>query len=344
MAVLEGAAYGKEFVFLSFIFNSFIGFAFASGSAATATILYSLDRSNCHIICINDVYGGTNRFMNQVTAKDPGVCVEMIEMDNIQSILDRIRHETKLVWIETPTNPTLRITDIKAVSGAIKSKRPDIWIVVDNTFMTPINQKPIELGADLVVHSVTKYLNGHCDVLMGAVVTNDETIAKRLKFMQNAIGAVPSPFDCWLASRGLKTLAVRMRAHEENAMKIAKFLESHPKVSKVHYPGLESHPQHLLAKQQQTGFGGMISFTLASNSLNEAVELTKSTRIFTLAESLGGIESLIEVPAIMTHSSVPVEQRIQLGITDSFIRLSCGIEDARDLIQDLSQALSKITP
>ena len=266
----------------------------------------------------------------------------MIDMHDIKEVIDALRPETKLIWIETPTNPTLRITDIESTCQAIKRVRSDVWIVVDNTFMTAINQRPLALGADLVVHSVTKYLNGHCDVVMGIAVTNNPEIAQKLRFMQNAIGAVPSPFDCWLALRGMKTLALRMRAHNHNAMKVAQFLESHSKISSVIYPGLPSHPQHQIASKQQIGHGGMVSFRLRSDQLQDSITLTKSTRIFTLAESLGGVESLIEIPAIMTHASVPIEQRNALGITDGFIRISCGIEDANDLIEDLSQALEKI--
>lgn len=278
-----------------------------------------------------------------MAAKDAGYAVTMIDMLDFNGVVAAIRPETKMIWIETPTNPTLRITDIQTISQAIKSIRKDVWIVVDNTFMTAINQLPLTLGADIVVHSVTKYLNGHCDVVMGIAVTNDPAIAKRLKFMQNAIGAVPSPFDCWLALRGMKTLALRMRAHNQNALKVAQFLESHSKIAQVKYPGLPSHPQHQIAlKQHIQGHGGMIAFQLKSNSLQDSITLTQSTQIFTLAESLGGIESLIEVPAIMTHASVPAEQLNLLGISNGFIRISCGIEDVQDLIDDLSQALNSI--
>lgn len=263
----------------------------------------------------------------------------MIDTSDIDELMTSLRAETRLVWIETPTNPTMRITDIQAITAKIRVIRPDIWIVVDNTFMSPINQQPVSLGADIVVHSVTKYLNGHCDVLMGVALTNSLIIADRLRFMQNAIGAVPSPFDCWLALRGMKTLALRMRAHNYNAMRIAEHLEAHPKISRVLYPGLPSHPQHQIACKQQSGHGGMISIQLKNDNLQDSIKFTKSTRLFALAESLGGVESLIEVPAIMTHAAVPVEQRKQLGITDGLIRLSCGIEDADDLIQDLEQAL-----
>ena len=326
MARLEGATHG---------------IAFASGSACTATIIYSLGVGS-HVISVNDVYGGTNRFLNR--AAQGCITTDMIDMQDHQRVIDSLKTETKCIWIETPSNPTLRITDISTIVKAIKESRPDIWVVVDNTFMTPINQLPLKLGADIVVHSVTKYLNGHCDVIMGIAVTNSDSIASKLRFMQNAIGAIPSPFDCWLATRGMKTLALRIRQHNQNALKIAQFLQNHPKVSETLYPGLPSHPQHQLAtkQQQNCGFGGMVSFRLRTDSIQDSITLTKSTRIFTLAESLGGVESLIEGPALMTHSSVPSDQRILLGISDGFIRLSCGIEDARDLIQDLSQALDSI--
>lgn len=327
MAVLEGGKYG---------------ISFSSGSAATATIVYSLGTGS-HVISVNDVYGGTNRFLNQVAAQGGGFSVTMVDMNDIREVLDAIRPETKLVWIESPTNPTLRITDIQNTCQSIKAINPAIRIVIDNTFMTAINQKPLLLGADIVVHSVTKYLNGHCDVIMGVAVTNDPEISRNLKFLQNAIGAIPSPFDCWLALRGIKTLALRIRAHNQNALKLAQFLESHPKIASVSYPGLPSHPQHQIAlKQHLQGHGGMVSFRLKSNRLQDSITLTTSTRLFTLAESLGGVESLIEVPAIMTHASVSLEQRNNLGITYGFIRISCGIEHVDDLIQDLSQALDKI--
>ena len=281
--------------------------------------------------------------MNQVAGKDGIFTVQMIDMTEPDTVVNKVKPETKMIWIETPTNPTLRLTDIETISKRVKMNRPDIWIVVDNTFMSPFNQRPLDLGADIVVHSVTKYLNGHCDVVMGVAVTNSESIAKKLKFMQNSIGAAPSPFDCWLAARGMKTLAVRIKAHNKNALDVAKFLQSHPKVSEVFYPGLPEHPQHELAKRQQCdGFGGMLSFRLKSDRLEDSIKLTQSTRIFTLAESLGGVESLIEVPSVMTHASVPLAQRIALKITDGFIRLSCGIEDSVDLIEDLSNALNVI--
>lgn len=326
MAVLEAADYG---------------IAFSSGSATTASIIYSFG-TNFHIICVSDVYGGTHRFMKQVAEPLNNVKVSMVDLCDPNALKNHLRSDTKVVWIETPSNPTMRLADIEAISKSAKHHSSDIVVVVDNTFLSPINQLPLRLGADIVIHSATKYLNGHCDVIMGVALTSDPVLAEKLRFMQNALGAVPSPFDCWLAQRGLKTLALRIKKQNENANSVAKFLLNHHKVATVNYPGLESHPQHELAIKQHSGHGGMISFQLKSDSLSDAALFTQSTQIFTLAESLGGIESLIEVPAMMTHASVPPEHRGKLGITDGLIRISCGIEDSQDLIEDLSQAFSKI--
>ncbi len=260
-------------------------------------------------------------------------------MTNIENLKKAIKKNTKIIWIETPTNPLLKLIDIKEVTELAKQHK--ILTVVDNTFMSPYFQKPLPLGADIVVHSTTKYLNGHSDVVGGAIVTNDEKIYEELKFLQNAIGAVPGPFDSWLVLRGIKTLHVRMEQHEENAKKVAEFLEKHPKVEKVIYPGLKSHPQHELAKKQMSGFGGMISFKIKGN-LEDAKQFLKKTKIFSLAESLGGVESLIEHPAIMTHASLPKDVREKLGISDGLIRLSVGIEDIEDLISDLDNALGNL--
>lgn len=245
-----------------------------------------------------------------------------------------------MIWIETPTNPTLKLADIAEISKSVKEVNPNILVVVDNTFLSPYFQSPLALGADIVVHSATKYINGHCDVLMGLCMTNNEEVYKKLKFLQNCVGAVPSPFDCYLVSRGIKTLHLRMEQHQKNAMAVARFLESHDFVERVFYSGLESHPQHELAKKQQRGFGGVVSFVLKGNKDN-ARRFLESTKLFVLAESLGGVESLVELPSIMTHGSVDEQIRIKLGITDTFIRLSCGIEDTKDLIDDLIYALKK---
>lgn len=317
------------------------GIAFASGLSATATILHTLNRPD-HVIVIDDVYGGTQRLFRQIFAPGSGIDFTFMDMSSPAAVGAAVKKETRMVWIESPTNPTLKLTDIKAVAAAIKSLgRDDIWIVVDNTFMSPYLQNPLDLGATIILHSVTKYIGGHSDVVMGAVVVNDDEIWKRLKFLQNAVGAVPSPFDCYLALRGLKTLHVRMDAAQRNAMTIAMFLESHAKVQAVTYPGLESHPQHELAKTQASGFGAMITFFIRGG-LTETSQFLGALKLFTLAESLGAVESLAECPVIMTHASVPVEIRQQLGISDNLVRLSVGIEHIEDLVYDLQQALGVI--
>lgn len=257
-------------------------------------------------------------------------------MSLLQSLF---KPNTRLVWIESPTNPNLHLIDIKTVSDWAHAQRPDMLVVVDNTFMTPMLQQPLALGADIVSHSATKYLNGHADVVMGLLVANDEGLVERLRFQQNAFGAVPSPFDCYMTMRGLRTLHLRMERHCKNAQQVASFLVGHPCVQHVIYPGLPSHPDHELARRQCRGFGGMVSFRLRGDSLADACRFSQATRVFTLAESLGGVESLIDVPAVMTHGGVPPTERRELGITDGFIRLSVGIEDTDDLIADLKQAL-----
>jgi len=262
-----------------------------------------------------------------------------VDLTNPNALKEAINQETKMVWLETPTNPTLKLLDIKAICE--EAHKLNIFVVVDNTFMSPYFQSPISLGADIVVHSVTKYINGHSDVVMGVLATNSEDLYTRLKFLQNSIGAVPSPFDCYLALRGIKTLAIRMKQHTINAMQVATFLEKHPKIDKVIYPGLPSHPQHELAKRQMTGFGGMITFFL-HGGITESRAFLENLKLFALAESLGAVESLAEHPAIMTHASVPSEQRVKLGISDSLIRLSIGIEDVEDIIGDLSNALDAV--
>jgi len=259
-------------------------------------------------------------------------------MSDPNTLKDVIKSNTKLIWIETPTNPTMKMVDVKEIVKVVKAVNKDIIVVVDNTFMSPYFQSPITLGADICVNSISKYINGHSDVIMGIAVTNSEELNERLRFIQNAVGAIPSPFDCYLANRGLKTLAVRMQQHEKNALAVAKFLEAHPLVEAVYYPGLESHPQHELAKTQMKGFGAMMSIRIKGD-LDTSNKFLSSLKIFTLAESLGGVESLVELPCIMTHAAVPPEQRAKLGITDTLIRVSIGIEDTQDLINDLDQAL-----
>ncbi|RKP09642.1 Cys/Met metabolism PLP-dependent enzyme-domain-containing protein [Thamnocephalis sphaerospora] len=315
------------------------GLAFASGSAATATVMHALPKGS-HVISINDVYGGTYRFFTKV-ANALGHDVTFIDLTNVDSLDGHFRENTKLVWIETPTNPTLRLADIAAV--AERAHAHGVLVAVDNTFLSPYFQRPLSLGADLVVHSGTKYLNGHSDVVIGVAVTNDAALAERLRFLQNAIGAVPSAFDCFLANRGLKTLHVRMRQHERNALAVARALEAHPAVEQVIYPGLPSHPQHALAKRQQSGFGGMVTFRVRGE-LQHAERFLTAVKLFTLAESLGGVESLCELPSLMTHGSVAPEDRLKLGITDTLVRLSCGIEETDDLVADVKQALAVAVP
>jgi cystathionine gamma-lyase len=286
---------------------------FASGSAATATVTGLLSTGD-HIVSVSDTYGGTFRYFTKVLPSH-GIKVDFVDLTIPENLNAAINKNTKMVWIETPTNPTLRLVDIKAIAGKlsliadIAHRHPGVILVVDNTFMSSYNQKPLSLGADIVVHSVTKYLNGHSDVVMGMAVSSNQAIIDKLMFLQNSIGAVPSPFDCFMANRGLKTLHLRMERHNENAFAVAKFLESHKHVDSVIYPGLESHPQHQLAKRQQTGFGGMVSFRLKNGTLQTSNKFLQSLKIFVLAESLGGIESLVELPVVMTHASVDPKLR-----------------------------------
>ena len=310
------------------------GLAFSSGMAAAASIVQLL-KSGDRILCCDDVYGGTFRLFEKVL-KPFNLETDFIDMTRVTSLEGGIKENTRLIWLESPSNPLLKCIDIEAVAGI--AKKHHILTVVDNTFATPFFQKPLNLGADIVMHSTTKYLNGHSDVVGGAVVTNDREIHERLRFLQNAVGAVPGPFDCFLVLRGIKTLAVRMERHEENAMKIARFLEAHPKVRKTIYPGLESHPDHAVAKKQMSGFGGIVTFFI-KGGLEAARGFLEKVKVFSLAESLGGVESLIEHPAIMTHASVPKEIREKTGITDDLIRLSVGIEHIEDLTADLRNAL-----
>lgn len=312
------------------------GFAFASGMAAMATILEIL-KPNDHVIVCDDVYGGTYRLFQKVRHRSAGLNVTFVDMTKPGEIEKAIKPETRMIWVETPTNPILKLINLFDVAEI--AKRHQLISVADNTFATPLIQRPLELGFDIVVHSATKYLNGHSDMIGGIAVTANPDLAEQLGFLQNAIGSIAGPFDSFLALRGLKTLAVRLERHCENALELATWLESHPAVAKVIYPGLPSHPQHKLAKEQMQYYGGMISIELKYD-LAQTVKVLENCRIFALAESLGGVESLIEHPAIMTHASIPKEQRLQLGITDSFIRLSVGIEDISDLKQDLNNALA----
>jgi len=317
--------------------NAKYGLAFASGLAATSTITHVLHAGD-HVVCMDDVYGGTRRNFTRIAARH-GLTFTYVDFSQPGALEGAITEKTKLAWLETPTNPLLKITDLAKVAEV--TKKHNIIFVVDSTFMSPYFQNPLDFGADIVVHSVTKFINGHSDVVMGVLATNSESLYADLKFLQNGIGAVPSPFDCFLALRGVKTLHVRMKQHEENAKKVVKYLESHPKIDKVVYPGLASHPQHELAKKQMRGFGGMVTFYLKGGIAESRLFLEK-IKIFALAESLGGVESLIELPSVMTHASVPAEERVKLGISDSLIRLSVGIEDVDDLIADIEQALNAL--
>jgi cystathionine gamma-synthase/cystathionine gamma-lyase len=311
------------------------GLAFASGLAATTTVL-SLLKSGDHIIAGDDLYGGTYRLLEQVV-KNWGVTTDYVDIDQIGEFETAIQPNTKLIWIETPTNPLLKIIDIAALAKL--ARKHHLILVVDNTFASPYFQSPLELGADIVVHSTTKYLGGHSDIIGGAVITSDEQLYRALKFYQNAIGAVPSPFDSWLVLRGIKTLAVRMREHEKNALFLAEFLAEHSQVERIYYPGLPSHEQHQLAKKQMSGFGGMISMELKGN-FQEVERFASRLKLFFLAESLGGVESLLCYPAKMTHGSLPPEERLKRGIKDNLVRLSVGIEHQLDLRADLENALA----
>ncbi|MBV9545574.1 MAG: cystathionine gamma-synthase [Chloroflexi bacterium] len=312
------------------------GLAFASGMAAEDTVLH-LFESGDHVVACDDVYGGTFRLFHRVLER-AGLHFTFVDATSVDNIERALEARTRLIWLESPTNPLLKLVDISAVSELAHSR--GIVVAVDNTFASPYCQRPLELGADLVHYSTTKYLGGHSDVVGGGLVTSRDDLYERLKFLQNAVGGVAGPFDSWLVLRGLKTLAVRMRQHSANAMEIACFLQQHPRVKAVHYPGLESHPQHGLGKRQMAGgFGGMLSFEV-TGGVDAAREVARRTRLFTLAESLGGVESLIELPALMTHASLPRERRAEIGIDDGLIRLSVGIEEPEDLIADLEQALS----
>jgi cystathionine gamma-lyase len=312
------------------------GYAFSSGLAAIATILELLD-AGAHVIASSDLYGGSFRLFDKVRRRSAGLTFSFVDLADLAAVEAAITPKTKLIWVETPTNPMLRLADLDALAALAKAK--GVWIAADNTFASPYCQRPLEHGFDVVMHSTTKYLNGHSDVVGGVVVAgSDGEVAEQLGFLQNAIGSIAGPFDSFLALRGVKTLALRMERHCANAMAIATRLEAHPAVKQVIYPGLASHPQHALAKRQMHGFGGMISVIL-DRDLKGTMRMLERTELFTLAESLGGVESLIEHPAIMTHTSIPPNVREELGISDAFIRLSVGIEDADDLIADLEQAL-----
>ncbi len=326
IAALEGAAHGLSF---------------SSGLGATTTILHTL-RPGDHVVCGDDVYGGTFRILKRCF--EPfGVKTSFVDFSDPSRLEKAITAETKMVWLETPTNPTLKVFDIAALAKITKAHK--IPLVVDNTFATPVIQRPLELGADIVMHSVTKYLNGHSDVVGGAIALNDDALHEKLRFLQNALGPIPSPFDCFMVLRGIKTLHLRVERASRSALALAQWLEAHPAVAKVHYPGLASHGQHEVAKRQMALFGGMISFVIKpgadGDTLARARKFLSNVQVFACAESLGGVESLIEHPALMTHASVPAEQRAELGIDDGLIRVSVGVEHVDDLRDDLEQAFAR---
>ena len=311
------------------------GFAFSSGMAATSTVLELLD-SGAHVVALDDLYGGTRRVFERVRRRSAGLSFTYSTLASRDELVKAITPATRMVWIETPSNPLLKLVDLAMVADVARSK--GLIAVADNTFASPWIQRPLEHGFDVVVHSATKYLNGHSDIISGVAVTKRDDLAEKLGYLQNAVGSVPSPFDCFLATRGLKTLALRMQRHCENALAIAQWLARSPKIERVFYPGLENHPQHALAKRQMAAGGGMVS-AIVKGGKDAALRMLERCQIFTLAESLGGVESLIEHPAIMTHASVPSEVRDEIGISDALIRLSVGVEDVADLIADLEQAL-----
>ena len=315
--------------------NAQFGLSFSSGMAATDTVLRLLNPGD-EIIVSDDLYGGTYRILTKVYARF-GIKVNFVSMAQAGDIEAAINANTKMVWVETPTNPLMNIVDIEAISTI--AKKHGVLTVVDNTFASPYLQNPLDWGADIVVHSATKYLGGHSDAVNGAIVLNDAALEEQLRFIQNGCGAVPGPHDCWLILRGLKTLHLRMQRHCENGEKVAHFLRNHPKVAKVFWCGFEDHPNHDIAKKQMRGFGGMMSFMLKEDSIEAAHNVLKNTKLFALAESLGGVESLIGYPASMTHAAIPREQRMANGLSDSLIRLSVGVEDVEDLIADLTQAI-----
>jgi prepilin-type processing-associated H-X9-DG protein len=312
--------------------------AFGSGMGGITTVAISLLNQGDHLLAVHDLYGGTRRLFDRIM-HNFGVNFTYVDGSTLDAFENAIRPETRLVWVETPTNPLLQIVDIRKVANLAHDH--DALLVVDNTFASPYLQEPLKLGADIVVHSTAKYLGGHSDLVGGAIALSDSSLYEKVRFAQNAAGAVPGPFDCWLVLRGIKTLPVRMDRHCSNALKVAEYLSTHPKIDGVLYPGLPSHPHHSLAKKQMSGFGGMISFYL-NGDFQACKRLLKNVRIFTVAESLGGVESLIEHPSSMTHASVPKDVRERIGVTESLVRLSVGIEDVGDLVTDLSQALEKV--
>lgn len=313
------------------------GLAFASGMAAIECLLTTVCSAGDHVVCEENVYGGTLRLMLRVLSR-LGLHFDFVDTRELDAVRRVLRPETRLLFLETPSNPLMRLTDIRG--AATLAREAGVLLCVDNTFATPVNQRPLSLGADVVVHSATKYLNGHSDVVGGAMVVKDAALGDELAFVRKCSGGVPGPMDAWLVLRGIKTLAVRMERHNANGLELARFLEGHPAVERVHYPGLDSHPQHTLAREQMSGYSGMISLDMGTPERARA--LVEGTGLFALAESLGGVESLISVPALMTHASVPPERRQAMGVTEGLVRLSVGIEDPKDLREDLEQALARV--
>jgi len=321
---------------LASIENGTRGLAFSSGLAATDCILRGF-KAGDEVIAMDDLYGGTYRMFSRIY-KDSGIKFHFVDMTDIAKLKSFINENTKLIWVETPTNPLMKLADIEEISKITKEKK--IWLAVDNTFATPYLQKPLDLGADIVMHSATKYLGGHSDVIAGALIVKDEALGEQLHFQQFATGATLGPMDSFLVLRGIKTLSLRVQRHCENGEKVVEYLTKHPKIKTVYYPGLASHPFHEIAKKQMKAFGGMVSFTFASGKKEDSIAFLEKLKVFTLAESLGGVESLANHPALMTHASIPADKRAEVGITDDLVRLSVGIEDAEDLIADLEQALA----
>ena len=321
---------------LASIENGTRGLAFSSGLAATDCILRGF-KAGDEVIAMDDLYGGTYRMFSRIY-KDSGIKFHFVDMTDIEKLKSLINESTKLIWVETPTNPLMKLADIEEISKITKEKK--IWLAVDNTFATPYLQKPLDLGADIVMHSATKYLGGHSDVIAGALIVKDEALGEQLHFQQFATGATLGPMDSFLVLRGIKTLSLRVQRHCENGEKVVEFLSNHPKIKTVYYPGLPSHPFHEIAKKQMKAFGGMVSFTFVSGKKEDSIAFLEKLKVFTLAESLGGVESLANHPALMTHASIPADKRAEVGITDDLVRLSVGIEDAEDLIADIEQALA----
>lgn len=321
---------------LASIENGTRGLAFSSGLAATDCILRGF-KAGDEVIAMDDLYGGTYRMFSRIY-KDSGIKFHFVDMTDIAKLKSLINENTKLIWVETPTNPLMKLADIEEISKITKEKK--IWLAVDNTFATPYLQKPLDLGADIVMHSATKYLGGHSDVIAGALIVKDEALGEQLHFQQFATGATLGPMDSFLVLRGIKTLSLRVQRHCENGEKVVDYLSKHPKIKTVYYPGLPSHPFHEIAKKQMKAFGGMVSFTFVSGKKEDSIAFLEKLKVFTLAESLGGVESLANHPALMTHASIPADKRAEVGITDDLVRLSVGIEDAEDLIADLEQALA----